>query len=1144
MRIKSVKQLRKWIVEKQSPFSALTQNGSQLPDYIQPDFMGCKDKNSSGEEVVGFFSAYHGMKSNIANFLATGLQNAEDGQAIYEFLQNAADCESDDFYIFYNEKFFLALNNGIEFKLKDVVSILNTSQSSKSDNTNQAVDCDKIGRFGIGFKLVHRLVGENEGLKELTEEYKGPILFSWSQPEHLEALLNITNVQQIEYDDNLTGEYPWLFKILITNFPAQPFEEIKDLSYKNKVAFTEQEFSDFLHFLKKNQSKLELSKLQRGSLFFLNLGEGKSQALDKHYENDLEKGVECSLNMLKSLKTVMLKDKYIQKLTLKTLEFKIAKDSDAFSKINPTDKKCDIKFLFGYLPYKRSEELRVYPNFYKYFPMGAEEHGLSFILHCDAFKIETNRRELEELPTNKAIFKWFVSEFINKLEQYIENKPDDFRELYANILLSCQPSKDWINESLYQPLKDYISGKIPTDKGNFYSREKVYIKNTALKISPIDFGIQGKEWFYWNKNSDKELVDQVSLQSWKIEDLIIQGDVEFINKWIASTQEKVYMLFLKELNGINDSIWKDNFVEKFCYLKIFKFTDSEYYSINDIKTKPSYLLICSQDILALKNILKNKLGFLLSKINLADYQKVVSKLEGKLEEHLGARLFTRIAERTSIIAYNSILLPKDKENIFKFLRGLKQSEKLKKLIFFKDSFQTLKPLNELLSRNIVNLATWLQAYQIDDKEYFPQLDIYLLKESEIYEKLIYRDWEKIIGRVEVVFNTNNIEQFYQDINRYFADSENKSPLTEYPYIFTDDGFKQIAQVFYSKHLGEVQSYNDLKVAISCLTNLQLPEKNILKFLSHAPFKTNQDKLEDVIESIGEESAELEQSVINNLIEFTAKNGEVFFNQFCISYTKESGIYVVTNKSNKNIYPYYTEKLKLKEYIERHLSDELKALPAEFYNERGNNQGLLKDSTLYLELLEKYFSDELIEELISVVKESGIKDVEKGFLQCIPSLTLVQKKAYKKSSYEYQVLELACEYITGDESLQEEFKNKVRVIDQERRVYPLREAVKDEIIFTIGDEIYELSLSEILPRYQDISGIVDKMLKQFKGLTTKLKTLFGIGETNIMNEEVYEELKQEFTHLENAHQLAFVVLYAKSKNNIKLLDEFTVDTGNE
>lgn len=192
------------------------------------------------------------------------MQNAEDGQAIYEFLQNAADCESDTFYIFYNDKFFLALNNGIEFKLKDVVSILNTSQSSKSDSTNQAVDCDKIGRFGIGFKLVHRLVGENEGLKELTEEYKEPILFSWTKPEQLESLLNVTKVQQIEYDNDLEGESPWLFKILITNFPTQPGEEVKDLSYKNNVVFTEKELGELLQFLRENQSKLELSKLHKG----------------------------------------------------------------------------------------------------------------------------------------------------------------------------------------------------------------------------------------------------------------------------------------------------------------------------------------------------------------------------------------------------------------------------------------------------------------------------------------------------------------------------------------------------------------------------------------------------------------------------------------------------------------------------------------------------------------------------------------------------------------------------------------------------------------------------------------------------------------------------------------------------------------
>ena len=595
---------------------------------------------------------------------------------------------------------------------------------------------------------------------------------------------------------------------------------------------------------------------------------------------------------------------------------------------------------------------------------------------------------------------------------------------------------------------------------------------------------------------------------------------------------------LKELSEINDSIWTTDFISIVCKLKLFKFTDKKYYSINDIKTKYNYLLICSQETLAMKNILTNKLGFFLSKINLADYQNLLGKLESKLEEHLGCRLFTRVAE--SIISHKCNLAPKEKENIFKFLRGLKQPEKLKKLILFKDSSQTLKPLEEMLSRNIV-LPNWLQTYQVDDKEYFSQLDNYLLEEKEIYEKIIYRDWENIIKQVEVNFSGNDIEQFYQDITRYFAESENKSPLTEYPYIFTDGGFKKINQVFYNKHLGEVQSYNDLKVAISCLTNLELPEKNIFKYLSQEPFQTNQDQLKDFIDV---QMVELEQSAVNNLIEFTAKNRESFFNFLYISSTQELGIYLVIDKNNTDIYQCYTEKAKLKEYIEHHLSDKLKILPTEFHNERGNNQGLFKDSTLYEVLLKNYFSDELIEELIGVVKESGIKDVEKEFLRCIPSLTLVHEEIYQKSSYEYQVLELACQCVMDDKSLQAEFKNKVRVNDKEGRVYRVREVVKDEVIFKIDDEVYELSLSEILPRYQDTSGIVDKMLKQFKSLNNQLKTLFGIGKTTITHEEVYEELKQEFPHLQNAQQLAFVVLYAKSKNDIQLLEYFTVNTANE
>lgn len=221
MKVKSIQQLRKAIVTKKKLIENLASSN------YEPDFMGYI---SQDHKKFGFFEAYHGDKKNVRAFLSTLLRIAEDGQAIYEFIQNAADCGSNMFSIFYDEKFFLALNNGKPFSNEDIDSLLNVSQSSKSS-------CDKIGRFGIGFKLVHRLVGKNEGLKELTEEYKGPILFTWSKPEHLTALITTENAEGIEYDSEMSSDAPTLFKIIITNFPVQPNEEVKTLEHENRVLF-------------------------------------------------------------------------------------------------------------------------------------------------------------------------------------------------------------------------------------------------------------------------------------------------------------------------------------------------------------------------------------------------------------------------------------------------------------------------------------------------------------------------------------------------------------------------------------------------------------------------------------------------------------------------------------------------------------------------------------------------------------------------------------------------------------------------------------------------------------------------------------------------------------------------------------------
>jgi len=138
----------------------------------------------SGKKKFGWFEIYHGDKegygkaeAGIENFLQSFLDMAKDGQAVYEFLQNAVDAGSTHYSMVWGKDeidgnyYLLVANNGKMFNLDSIRSILNVGSSTKTN------DSQTIGKFGIGFKLAHRLVGKDNGLQELINENSGPILF-------------------------------------------------------------------------------------------------------------------------------------------------------------------------------------------------------------------------------------------------------------------------------------------------------------------------------------------------------------------------------------------------------------------------------------------------------------------------------------------------------------------------------------------------------------------------------------------------------------------------------------------------------------------------------------------------------------------------------------------------------------------------------------------------------------------------------------------------------------------------------------------------------------------------------------------------------------------------------------------------------
>lgn len=326
------------IVNSAKEYRIQIKNDKYRPD-VDEDFMGYSH-GSKENHKYGFFNLFHGIKDNIEKYLPSILDIAEDNQAVYEFLQNAVDCKATHFYAFYNDDYFLAVNNGAKFSVEGLTSILNIAQSTKSDSSS-------IGRLGIGFKLAHRLVGKGNGVSELVHSNKGPVMFSWDDASHLRSLMSSEDISYGGIDENA-----FLLKIAITNFPVNAGEVVKDINYNDVVAFPETELEEFRKYTTECLAPMfeqNMADFSQGTLFFIKLGENKRQLLDNDLAT-LKNGIEYSMNTLRQLDHICFNGEVIHKKELRLCESSIAKDTDIFKKIDPQYRDYDILYSFGFLP--------------------------------------------------------------------------------------------------------------------------------------------------------------------------------------------------------------------------------------------------------------------------------------------------------------------------------------------------------------------------------------------------------------------------------------------------------------------------------------------------------------------------------------------------------------------------------------------------------------------------------------------------------------------------------------------------------------------------------------------------------------------------------------------------------------------------
>ena len=1020
MKIKSAKSFRTWY---KTEIKEIDKNDK----FHNENFIGTYYKEEDKPTIKGFFEMYHGHKPDIASYLPSILKIAEDGQAIYEFLQNAVDCKSTHFYIFYNESYFLAINNGSPFDSDGLQSILNIAQTTKKDP-------DKIGRFGIGFKLAHRLVGKNEGTEELVNQNKGPILFSWSKLEDLEKLLINDPIEPLQPTEDNESEFlnsPYLLKLLLTNFPSDPNELLKDINYKDKVLFPQDELNELVEFLNENfkihTKTLNKTELTQGSLFFIKLGEDKKKLLDKDY-SELVNCIQYSMNTLNKLEKVYINDKNIEKIKLELEEGIIKKDSPEFHRISPEYQEFNIRFAIGFynIPfgnknsYDQIKLLKEKPNFYKYFPMGDEINGFGFIIHCDSFSNEANRRKLHEDDVNRNLFPELAKFIIQKLDEYKTKDRTKFLNLYASLLLSDIPERQnnkWLKSAFFDTLLQYIQTNIPTSDKIIDDADNVKIKDFDFDITLADLGLGDIHWFYWKKKEDLYLLNEaasnekIGLEEWTLRDVFINADLNCLNDWIKRLDEKEYNNFLKELDK---EYFSTVAIDRLLETDLFRFSNGGFYSLNEV-FENDHLVFLSSKVVNIQTELKS-LDFYISDFDISSYnfyEKISSKIKSDEE------LYNIISEKTSS---DNNLKVNQKQNLFrnfinpstKFL-GI-GDETLKKIELFCDNQGKIKPLYQLVSGSL-NTPYWLNPYKIKTDEYFVQLNSYLVQEQDLFDKII-------LPNIEII----------------------KDELTE------------------SKEIKE-------------------------------------------------------------LVSFFKNKARPFFNEYILQ--KQTNGYEIINKSDKfQIIPPKDERKIFKDFIETYLSEELIVLPYDFldFNEE---DGILKGEKLHFQILNLIDVDKHKETIIDFIRYNEPKY---KFLQEISEFKFNSKKLYEKEDYEFKILDLVCSLL--NEVDHQKFKEKI-VIETENQELTLSEIPPFADKIKIDD--FEISLAKILPKNYENSDHLGGLLNQFIGLglgKERIENLFGVSE-EAEPCDIFQMFSQQVETLENAEQLAFLLLYNKWEEEIDL-----------
>ncbi len=1087
----------------------------------------------------GWFEIYHGDKegygkaeAGIENFLQSFLDMAKDGQAVYEFLQNAVDAGSTHYAMVWGKDeldgnhYLLVANNGKMFNLDSVRSILNVGSSTKSN------DSQTIGKFGIGFKLAHRLVGKDNGLNELINEHSGPILFSWKNYE-IEQLANGEAIEPEKFSYHskanrsfeMADDCPWLFKILITCFPCLPENNaVKELPKmaNGMIAeanpFSEEEYHVLSRWTKRYQHILDKQTYNEGALFFIKLGKGKEEELA---EVNLKEGVKFAIAILKEtaneterheklLHTVQLNEgETITYPDLEYIKFSITKEKDIdtyayirfgadhYSELIEEQKRkmeneADIEVLFGFRKY---DEIGSYfkgaPNLYLYFPLSEEVHNFNYILHSNAFYKGSSRTFLhkgngKEDGINERLLKVIVDRIREKLiELSNSNKPDcrlQFLHFYASLLTSGKSTNQarlWIETPYINPVDDELRKIIPVrnnpqanDFTTVEDKTSVFIKETAIDIDPEIWQLKNVNWFYWDSRNSEIISkggEKLQIRPYTIFDLLENAGIENnINSWLAGEEDRIKIVF-QELCSISpDKATVDRIRQQLLQLKLFRFSNGELLSLSEFLKKESEGFVLLHNTLGDIKELLIKVGLITTVIDLNDFE-FVDKYRSFLLQSSKHSGYTELTKLFSAAVSDEKLSTLGKNDKLKIFNAFRT--------FNSDAVnERIKEL-KLFANNLGRPTAFKSLLGQQDSSGWKS--IFSIAKSEYDDQL-----KAYLLEDRKVYYQQIIYPYWSDILKLIAISPTRVQkiVEDITLIYNESNWTDKQQHFLSnKNLilfkREVLSTENIFIK-STLSNLSEEEFNTCQDMAYKFYKLHiPDRLliKCLIEHPFSYSSVVPETALDaDGIFIDEVNNLLLFCSVCdISFFDYNTIYRTDSayqiKNDLVRKQYFSSKRQVINYVEKYHNQTFALLPENIRIENGTLD--MSESALIVRLIE-LFKEETMEQELDLV-ELLLQERQEDKKKLLASLTYIRLDAswqelHQNELYLKLIHSVVDDYM-GDQSINA-LQDKIIIYREEEEVNIGKiESAQDNIEIKKGDKFIHLSQSLILEL--DTAGII-------------------------------------------------------------------------